>query len=402
MIRRFKNSVVFSAFVMLSTVCVAQDYHNQSAIDKVDKAGFYSIAITPSMSRLIKKDFSDIRIVDDNSNPVPYILQSKVAALKPNAFKQFPIIRNEVVDSGKSEVVVENESIEMISSVALHIKNTEVNRTIDVSGTNDLPHWFTIVENLNIGRNNPVGDDSYMENISLPVTHYRYLKFTIYNGKNDPLNIVGVGMYMTPTNSRPGNLILNPTLQHTRKDSANKISYITINNPDRFHIDHMMLKIRGPKFFKRPLDISSPGQLLGNFLIASDSISQFALPMCNDSVFFVRIYNEDNPPLNIDSIFTFQSEEKIIAYFEPGKNYHLQLTNSGASAPRYDLDNFKDKIPPDVPELKLAAFSPMAAPAIQKSKDIFTQVWIWPVMVTVLLVLILFTVRLVKDLRNKI
>ena len=398
MIRQFKNSFTVSAFVLLNNVCLGQAYHNQSAIDKVDKAGFYSIAITPSMSRFIKKDFTDIRIIDDNSSPVPYILQSKVPSLQPNVFKSLPIIRNQLVDSGKSELVIENGSAEVINIVGLHIKNTEVNRTFDVSGCNDKKQWFTIIENLNIGRNNPIGDDSYMENINLPASHYRYLKLVIYNGKNDPLNIVGAGTYVTTTDPLPANLILNPTLRYNRKDSTNKISYLVIKNPDHFHIDHMMLKVRGPRFFKRQLDISSSGQLLGNFLIASDSISQFALPMSNDSVFFVRIYNEDNPPLNIDSIFTFQSEEKIIAYFEPGKNYQLQLTNSDAKAPRYDLENFKEKIPPDVPELKLSAISPVSTPLIQKSKEIFTQVWIWPVMVTVLLVLILFTVRLVKDL----
>jgi len=74
------------------------------------------------------------------------------------------------------------------------------------------------------------------------------------------------------------------------------------------------------------------------------------------------------------------------------------MSDSFAVAPVYDLQNFKDSIPVRVDEIKVGEIQPIAGPAAVVSKSIFSQAWLWPVMLIVLLVLIVFTWRLTKEM----
>jgi len=379
----------------------SQTFHNSARLDTVGKAGFYAVSITPTLSSYVKKDFSDLRVVDENGNPVPYLLYSKVRMLKPDYFKPFKIISNKLIDSGKSVIVLENGDTGKVSEISMRIKNTAVSRTFDISGSDDKTHWFSIVENINMSKRFATENDSYIEDISFPLSAYRYFRIIIYNGKNDPLNIIGAGRYVSAGHLPASELLLNPTPKYKRKDSSDRISYITVFNPDLFHIDHVGLKVKGPKFFRRQVDVVTNNQLIGSFIVSVDSSFIFSLPVINDSAFELRIYNGDNPPLDIAAISTSQENEKIIAYLEAGKNYQLELTNSKATMPRYDLEDFKDSVPMEIPALKFLSIEPVKAVAEVKDKSIFTQVWIWPVLVTVLLVLVLFTFRLTKEVGKK-
>ncbi|MBS1598167.1 MAG: hypothetical protein JST75_08065 [Bacteroidetes bacterium] len=401
MIRQLRNNSLWIIGICLSYWVQGQSFHHKAAVATVDKAGFYAIPVTSDLSSYTKKDFSDLRIIDDKFNPVPYLLKTKLPLLKPGYFKPFKILSNILTDSGKTVLILENIDAEKINEISLRIKNTEVSRSFDISGSDDKIHWFSIVENMSLGSRYITDKDSYIENIGFPLSGYRYFRIIIYNGKNDPLNIIAAGRYLSADSIPALPLIDNPTLKYTRKDSSDHASYINVFNPRAFHIDHISLLVKGPKFFRRHADVFLGQQAIGNFIIATDSVFHFSLPVFNDSVFLIKIYNDDNPPLDIAGLSTAQGDEKIIAYLEPGKKYQMEMTNATATVPHYDLEDFKDSIPVNIPELKFSDIEPIVDETVVKDKSIFTQVWIWPVMVTVLLVLVLFTARLTKEVGKK-
>ncbi len=383
-----------------SFVANAQSFKSKAAIEPVSQTGFYAISITPELSSYLKSDCSDLRIVDEKENAVPYIVRSNLPFIKPASYKLFKIISNELADSGRSTIIIENPDKEKINDFFLKIKNASVSRTIDLSGSDDKSHWFSITENIYLEKKFVTDDDSYMENIDFPLSSYHYFRLTIYNGKNDPLNIISAGRYIGEEQKTISPIIENPLLKFSQKDS-NHVSYITLFNPNLYHVGFVSMHLKAPKFFKRDVEMIASGETLGNFIISSDSVFQFNLPVFKDSLFEIRINNEDNPPLVVASVSTGQEPKKVIAYLEAGVHYILQLNNDSVAAPHYDLQSFADSISSNVPEVKLSNIENLLTPTAPVSNNFFKQAWVWPVIIFVLILLVLFTLRLSKEVEKK-
>jgi hypothetical protein len=142
------------------------------------------------------------------------------------------------------------------------------------------------------------------------------------------------------------------------------------------------------------------GRLAGSFLISSDSLVHLNLPLFNDSVFVIKIYNEDNSPLEITGISTGQNPEDIVTYLEAGKSYQLEMTNAFAEKPHFDLLNFKDSIPKDIKGIGLSAIFSNSPGKAVKNRGL-QPFWLWPALTFVLILLGLFTYRLTKDMAKR-
>jgi hypothetical protein len=145
------------------------------------------------------------------------------------------------------------------------------------------------------------------------------------------------------------------------------------------------------------MDILVNDFLVGNFTISSDSLFHLSLPLLNDSVITIQIYNEDNPPLDISSITTAQDAEQIIAYLDSGKSYQLNMMSADAQPPRYDLVNFKDSIPENIKQIGVSQIVYVPALRSIPPNDHFKMSWLWVTLGVVLIVLALFTIRLTKE-----
>jgi hypothetical protein len=167
-----------------------------------------------------------------------------------------------------------------------------------------------------------------------------------------------------------------------------------------FHINALQMKVTSPRYYRRQLEILAGGRLTGEVSISSDSVLNLSLPRFNDSVFTIKIYNEDNPPLEITGISTWQYEEKIITWLEAGKSYHLEMNNRTANVPHYDLVSFKDSIPKQLNEIGFSDITLKAVP-VSETKSGLKGFWLWPSLILALLVLGLFTYRLTNDVAKR-
>jgi hypothetical protein len=402
MTRKFRNSICWLILSVVSVHLQGQSIKYEAKIDPINKAGFYAIYVTPALSGYFKTDFSDLRINDEKNNPVPWILGSHISALNPDLFRPFKIISNRMIGSGKTMLIIENKPAAQIDAIYLRIKNAAVNRTLSLSGSEDMNNWFSIEENIGLEKRFVRDNDSYVEKIAFPLSSYRYFRITVYNGKNDPLNIIEAEHKTKGDSVSSSSFIENPREPYLRNDSTDQISYLTILNPGTYHISRIGMHIKGPKFFQRHVDLLHKQQLLGSFLISSDSVFNFFVPVFNDSSFQLRVYNEDNAPLDIGDVITAQDAEKIITWLEPGIHYRLKMTGEKMESPHYDLLNFKDSIPLIIPALTISDIEPVAINNPVPDKGFFKKNWLWPVMIIVLLLLIFFTVRLVRDIQNRV
>jgi hypothetical protein len=399
MIRKILPKCWFFIWILMGGYARAQTFQHTARIDSVDHSGFYAIHITPALSTLMKADFSDLRIKDSSGNPVPYLMGTEISWKDSSQFAQLKIVENAVNDSGQTVLVVENNPNEMLDAFYIRIKNAAVSRSINLSGSKDGTQWYSIIENVNFEKRFIQDHDSFLENISFPSSSYSYYRIIIYNGKNDPLDIISVQKRIQNEHQVVNTVIQNPPAYFVRKDSS-KITWLTVDNSAKYHISNVLIKVKSPRFYKRQVDVLVGGGLAGNFLISSDSLVQLSLPLFNDSVFAVKIYNEDNAPLVITGISTGQNPEDIITYLEAGKTYQLEMTSAFAAKPHFDLLNFRDSIPKDIKGIGLSNIVNNSSVKGVNNGDI-RPFWLWPVLTFVLVVLGLFSYRLIKDMSKK-
>ena len=279
------------------------------------------------------------------------------------------------------------------------MRNAAVNRNLVLSGSNDGRKWFSIVENVNLEKRFAQNQDTITEYISFPLSSYRYFRVLIYNGKNDPLDILSVRRFAGMSPAKKDSAVMNPAISFNRKDS-NKITSLVISNPRGFHINTVQLKVKGPRFYKRKIEVQKGKDLIGSFSISSDSLVILALPSFKDSIFTIRIFNEDNEPLSITEVLTGQSAVKLITYLEAGKSYTLEMNNENLGPPHYDLANFKDSIPKYVPEIGVSDIVSVLQ-AKKPDDNNSKQPWLWPALIFSLIVLGVLTYGLTKDVAKK-
>jgi hypothetical protein len=377
----------------------AQSYKNKAHIDSIKQSGFYAINVTPELSSLIKIDFSDLRIMDNKGNPIPYLLENDIPILDSGFFESLKILKNIVNDSGQNVLIIENASGEKIDGFYIRMKNAAVSRTISLSGSDEESKWYSIVENLSLEKRFIQNHDSFQEYISFPLSSYKYFRVIIYNGRNDPLDILSVQKRNQTRPTAKYDLLKNPSNSFVRKDSG-KITWLTVDNARNFHISNVLFQVKSPRFYKRQVDVVVDGITVGNFIISSDTVVNLNLPVFNDSIFAIKIYNEDNPPMEIVALYTAQNAEKIITYLESGKSYDLEMTNANAISPQYDLVSFKDSIPKEVNEIGFSDIRNSSS-VVTVNNSSFIQIWLWPTLTFVLIVLGLFTYSLIKDVAKR-
>jgi hypothetical protein len=377
----------------------AQSFKNKAKIDSVAQSGFYAIHVTPALSSLVKTDFSDLRIIDNKGNPIPYLLGSDIPMLDSGLFMPLKILNNFVNDSGQSVIIIENSPDGKMDGFYIRMRNAAVSRTINLSGSNDAFKWYSVVENVDLEKRFIQDHDIFQEFISFPLSSYKYFRVIIYNGKNDPLDIISAQKRIQTIPVEKHDLVKNLSNSFTRKDSS-KITWLAVDNSRNFHISNVLFQVKAPRFYKRQVDVIVGGILAGNFIISSDSVVNLNLPVFNDSVFTIKILNEDNLPLEIANLSTAQNDERIITYLDSGKTYEFEMTSADAGFPHYDLVSFKDSIPKEIKELGFSGISNIPS-VVKVSDSYFKQAWLWPTLIFALIVLGLFTYRLTKDMAKR-
>jgi hypothetical protein len=126
-----------------------------------------------------------------------------------------------------------------------------------------------------------------------------------------------------------------------------------------------------------------------------DSTASFSIPLSinGESKLLITIANADNPPLTLSKIEGRALTRRIDFLFEPGDALELLTENSGATAPRYDLELIASAVlgSPALPAT-LAAAPVVVTPAEKPG----TPKWFWWVAVGSGLLVVLALVRVQK------
>lgn len=388
-----KTKLLF-LFVLFHVAVHAQQYNSTATLNSVKQTGFYQIAVTPPLSSLAKLDLSDLRIMDDKKRQIPYVIIAPQPSFSKTSYQKLTIQQYEKTDSGQSLLVIDNPTLESIYAIALLIKNTSASRVAFISGSDDNNNWFTVAENVLLEPHTSADKDRFVQILRFPKSSYRYIKIRLRNGANDPLNILEAGRYFSVQSSADYPFLVNPGFAFNQTDSANQHSYINVEHVEAYPINRVIVKVKGPPFFKRQVTITTSNNQVNQFEI-TDSVSVFYLPQVKTNRLVMDINNGDNLPLTITSVTTEQIQKKLITYLVADQSYSLHFNDSTAVAPQYDLAYFKDSLPENIPTLQFGAITTIIKPN-QSSAN-----WLWPAIIGAIVVLGGLTFKLTKEFQQK-
>lgn len=146
------------------------------------------------------------------------------------------------------------------------------------------------------------------------------------------------------------------------------------------------------------------------FRFSSDSINSITLRQSiKGTTFFLVVLDEDNQPLDITSTIAWQDTYYLTAWLEKGKHYVLKTGDPELTAPRYDLPHFAGKVPASIPTLVAgnitadpAVIPAQPTPATTDQPTWFrNKGWIWISIIGITILILLLTIRLLKDMQEK-
>ncbi|MDB5157335.1 MAG: hypothetical protein JWR50_2042 [Mucilaginibacter sp.] len=398
------NLVLTGCFIINTVGAVAQQTFKYAAVlQKADSSAFYRIALLPSVLAKCNADLSDIRIIDSHNKFVPYIFGYQLPVKNQASFVTLPQIGRVTETDTTSIFVVENTGKFTINQLYLQFRNTAVQRTVDLSGTDDTKKWYAIKEDFNLTDAEAGNDGTFKQLLNFPASNYHYFKITINHKNREAIAILQAGIYKQQAVA-PVYVPL-PAPGFFQTDSAAG-SHLHIRFNDSYAINKLHLSVSGTKYFKRAVSIY---QLTGNRseLIYDGEINSAAAP---DMTFSVKakaidlyITNGDNPPLKITGVNAYQLDQVLISYLEKGQQYQLLFNDAKAKAPDYDLKFFTDSLQSSIASL---TYGKAVNNPLYHTKKLIAKrsmpVWtIWAAIIIALIVLGLLTLKMAREIEKK-
>jgi hypothetical protein len=110
----------------------------------------------------------------------------------------------------------------------------------------------------------------------------------------------------------------------------------------------------------------------------------------------IVIDNQNNQPLQIDSITVKGYHHQLIARFQPEAKYNLFYGNKNAFKPEYDIERFANKIPENLTQLQLGDEISNFKEKPNQQPLFMNEVWLWLVMGVIIVVLGWFTFGMMR------
>lgn len=385
----------------------SQKFRHSANLGTVSATGYHAIPITSELSAYLRADLADIRMVDANGQQVPYFIYKPIEE-KKDSFEHIDLeIVSEYNNNFNTILIFENASQREISSMNLNMSRSSTMRFAALSKGRDTSNWTQISDSLLLL--DPDDPDEMFNSfeVSFSPASERYLRLVVYNENQQPVNINTAYTFAEVEGSSVG-YQPNPDPKISQSDSAGYTLLVIENNND-YHVHRLKLNISSPSFYKRRAKLYRIDRQFFNvfnqnppyyeFLINSNSRNEYPVPVLETGRFFIVIQNDDEPTLQFSSVSTQQEIRYIVASLENEQEYFLEFDDSTATAPSYNLDQFKD-----VDRNKLIALD---HGEIEKATTSFAQFfqnnggWIWPLIILIIALIAYFAWQFSLDIKKK-
>lgn len=396
--------VLSAAFVLICLVTHAQQnkFRYKADVPKIDSTGVYKIWLEPQfVADCAGKGLLDVRLMDENGIFSAFSIMEALPEENRVSFTSFPQVKQDAVKDSSTVFIADAAGADKLNKLWLVFRNSAVSRQANLSGSDDLKHWFAIKEDIDLQGADNTTNPEYEYVLNFPASKYRYYKIQIDNRKRDPINIVRAGIY---TSSAERMVRPIASLKTNVKEGSKQTSYF-VDLDNNYYVSQLRLNVISPKYYSRAINIYDVGHKPEELIYKgqlSSSGSDIVPCVAKTNKLRIDIINGDDKPLDIKDVTAFDLKRYAIAYLEKGHKYYLLTGNDTINAPSYDLSFLHSKPIAQFPVIQHSAIykNPVFGMAVVPSPRNYTP-YIWAAIIAVLIVLSLLTWKMVKEMNTR-
>lgn len=395
---------------VVTTVATAQPT-TTAKLTATTTNGLHSILVPTALRACANSNLSDLRIYDSKKTEVPYYMVLKGGEELSTNFERYTILSKTSIAHKSTTLIIELPKDKSLNELCLNVGTTDLNKQYSLSGSTNKTEWFGVSNNNYLTELSSATHTNVYTTINFALCNYTYLKLELNDSTTLPINVISVGNFK---NKLQYNALqqLMPTAQTVQQKTANKTTLIELKFNASQVINQLEFTITSPVHYKRYARVYTTAtrkikrrtetynQEITAFELNSNGTNKFTIPQLFANSFFIEIQNQDSPPLTIATVSLWQLPISIIADLRANETYSVTVGNSALTAPQYDLEYFKNGINTNLPTTTITDISSVnSAKANVAIPSFWQQAWfMWLCIGVGGLVLILFSLRLVKDM----
>ncbi len=371
---------------------------------------WHKIILPNEIFEKTKTDFSDIRIIGVTANrdtlEAPYVLQLASDKLS-QVVASFKLI-NQAKNNTGSYFTFETQVESAINQIQLDFKPLNFDWKITLEGSQNQQEWFSIITDYRILSINTSDTNFKYTDLNFPTAKYRYFRLLIHDVENPEFIAAKLLLNTFMEGNYNKYLIKSNALD---EDKKNKLTEIYLELKSAVPVSKLSLEVKNNYAYFRPIHISylsdsvqtEKGWKYGYNKLTSGTINSFEKSEFKFKSTIIKklkiiIENQDNVPLQIDSIQVKGYVHEVVARFTSPGTYFLTYGNPLKPAPNYDIQRFLDQIPANLKTLQLGNEQFIRKDTNEVGKPLFQNpYWLWGVMILIILLLGWFSLKMIRQ-----
>ncbi len=406
---KIKFLLYLNLFVYTLAFGQIEQYDYQRSINGINNQ-WHQIDLPEGMYEKVDPSFSDIRIFgitnEKDTIEAPYLLKIGKSIIEKEA-TPFKIINKTLTKNGHY-FTFELTNPTILNQIILDIGEQNFDWKIKLEGSQNQQDWFTIKDNYRIVSINNPATDYQFTTLNFTTAKYRFFRVLVKTSRVVTLKKAQLALQ----NKAVADYITYPIMQ--QEISNNKQQKTTLIELELAHatpLSFLKIGINNNFDFYRSINIqylkdsiqTEKGwhyqyQSLHRAVLSSLESNDYSFKSTLVKKLRIIIQNQDNPPLTIDSVVIKGYPHQLIARFTQPAIYYLTYGRKNSPSPRYDLQQFSDKIPTTLTTLSLGEEQLIPKTTTPTTSPLFANKWwLWGLMGFIILVLGWFTMKMLKE-----
>jgi hypothetical protein len=398
----------FLLFLFCSFSYGQMDQYNYKRELQGITAPWHKVVLPEEIFGKVAPNIADIRIFGitaaKDTLEASYLLKLKADKIiaKDVNFKFLNTTQNEKGYYFTLEVPTEDA----INQLILDFNKQNFDWKLTLEGSQNQQEWFTVVDDYRILSIKNAATDYQFTKVIFPSAKFRFFRLLIKSPENPELINVKATYNEISNGSFVEYAIAN--LKTIQDKEAQKTS-IEIDLKSTVAVSSIQIKVKDTFDYYRPISIqyvvdSIKTEQGYNYIYENlttgtlNSIEKNELKF--DSAILkklkISIFNQDNEPLNIETIAVRGTIHELLVRFTEPAVYFLTYGNKKATKPNYDIERFDSKIPDTLTALTLGNEQKIDKKESTTAPLFKNKIWLWLLMGTIILVLGWFSVKMMR------
>lgn len=299
---------------------------------------------------------------------------------------------------------LEVPSEEAINQLKLDFKKLNFDWKLTLEGSQNQQEWFTVVDDYRILSIKNAETDYQFTKVTFPSAKFRFFRFRIKSKENPELITVKAAFNEISNGSFIEYDVANiKTIQEKKAQRTT----LEIDLKSTVAVSSLQIKVKDTFDYYRPISIQYVSdsvkteqgwnyiyETLSSGTLSSVEKNEFKFESTILKKLKISISNQDNEPLNIETIAVKGYVHELLVRFTEPAAYFLTYGNIKATKPSYDIERFDSKIPDTLTVLTLGNEQKIDKKDTTKAPLFKNKIWLWLLMGIIILVLGWFSVKM--------